>query len=234
MKVYLNNNNIRSTSQTGRGSNGRKILWTKGPSPSLRRLPILPTNPFLQSLFTVLSLQINPRNSNMYSLTAHPTGILFNQPQGSFNDLFSFLYTAGITQNLRFFFPKPTSSLIFLLSTYTVVSFLNPKPHARPKYARSSGVSATILSKNPNQHTSLVRLPSGVRKIFSYYSVVKLGAVMFKEKKHLKNTRSGFWRNKGKGVLVRGVAMNPIDHPHGGRTNAIRYPRTPWGKTTKF
>ena len=128
----------------------------------------------------------------MYSLTAHPTGILFNQPQGSFNDLFSFLYTAGITQNLRFFFPKPTSSLIFLLSTYTVVSFLNPKPHARPKYARSSGVSATILSKNPNQHTSLVRLPSGVRKIFSYYSVVKLGAVIFKEKKHLKNTRSGF------------------------------------------
>jgi ribosomal protein L2 len=28
--------------------------------------------------------------------------------------------------------------------------------------------------------------------------------------------------------------MNPIDHPHGGRTKAIKYPRTPWGKTTKF
>jgi large subunit ribosomal protein L2 len=28
--------------------------------------------------------------------------------------------------------------------------------------------------------------------------------------------------------------MNPVDHPHGGRTKAIRYPRTPWGKTTKF
>ena len=191
MKVYLKKNNIRSVSQTGRGSNGRKIVWTKGSSPSLRRLPILPTNPFLQSLFTVLSLQINPRNSNIYSLTAHPTGVLLNQPQGNFNDLFSFLYTAGITQNLKFFFPKPTSSLIFLLSTYTVVSFLNPRPHAHPKYARSSGVSATILSKNPNQHTSLVRLPSGVRKIFSYYSVVKLGAVMFKEKKTFKKHSIG-------------------------------------------
>jgi large subunit ribosomal protein L2 len=33
---------------------------------------------------------------------------------------------------------------------------------------------------------------------------------------------------------VRGVAMNPVDHPHGGRTKAIRYQRTPWGKTTKY
>ena len=234
MKIYLKNNSVRSSSQTGRGSTGRKIIWTKGPSPANRRLSIIPTNPYLQSIFTVLSLQINPRNNNVYSLTAHPTGFLLNQPQAGFNDLFSFLYTSGFTRNLKFFFPKPTSSLIFLLTTYTAVSFLNPKPHAHPKYARSAGVSATILSKNPNQHTSLVRLPSGVRKIFSYYSVVKLGPVMFKEKKHLKNTRSGFWRGKGKGVLVRGVAMNPIDHPHGGRTNAIKYPRTPWGKTTKF
>jgi ribosomal protein L2 len=33
---------------------------------------------------------------------------------------------------------------------------------------------------------------------------------------------------------VRGVAMNPTDHPHGGRAKSIKYQRTPWGKTTKF
>ena len=38
----------------------------------------------------------------------------------------------------------------------------------------------------------------------------------------------------GKKPKVRGVAKNPTDHPHGGRTKAIKYPRTPWGKTTKF
>ena len=109
MKIYLKHNTVRSISQTGRGGNGRKIVWTKGSSPSVRRLPVIPTNPFLQSLFTVLSLQTNPRNSNVYSLTAHPTGLLLNQPQSGFSDLFSFLYTSGLSQNLKFFFPKPTS-----------------------------------------------------------------------------------------------------------------------------
>jgi large subunit ribosomal protein L2 len=32
---------------------------------------------------------------------------------------------------------------------------------------------------------------------------------------------------------VRGVAMNAVDHPHGGRTKSLRYPQTPWGKSTK-
>jgi large subunit ribosomal protein L2 len=34
--------------------------------------------------------------------------------------------------------------------------------------------------------------------------------------------------------LSRGVAKNPVDHPHGGRNKAIKYQRTPWGKTTKY
>jgi large subunit ribosomal protein L2 len=48
------------------------------------------------------------------------------------------------------------------------------------------------------------------------------------------NTKSGYWRSFGLKSIVRGVAMNPVDHPHGGRTKAIRYQRTPWGKTTKY
>jgi large subunit ribosomal protein L2 len=38
----------------------------------------------------------------------------------------------------------------------------------------------------------------------------------------------------GKKSIVRGVAMNPVDHPHGGRAKSIKYPRTPWGLTTKY
>jgi large subunit ribosomal protein L2 len=54
------------------------------------------------------------------------------------------------------------------------------------------------------------------------------------ENKRYKNTKSGYWRSFGCKPIVRGVAMNPVDHPHGGRTSTIKYPRTPWGKTTKF
>jgi len=43
----------------------------------------------------------------------------------------------------------------------------------------------------------------------------------------LKNTKAGFYKNFGRNSIVRGVAMNPVDHPHGGRTKSIKYPRTP-------
>jgi large subunit ribosomal protein L2 len=41
-------------------------------------------------------------------------------------------------------------------------------------------------------------------------------------------------KKKGKAPRSRGVAKNPVDHPHGGRTKSIKYPRTPWGLTTKY
>jgi large subunit ribosomal protein L2 len=48
------------------------------------------------------------------------------------------------------------------------------------------------------------------------------------------NGKAGYWRSFGLKSIVRGVAMNPVDHPHGGRTKAVKYPRTPWGHTTKY
>merc|ERR1712060_521443 len=102
------------------------------------------------------------------------------------------------------------------------------------QYVRSSGSTAKLISKNKFTHTALVKLPSGVRKIFSIYTIAILGGSYFKQKKNLSNTKSGFWRTQGLRPCVRGVAMNPVDHPHGGRTKSIKYPRTPWGLPTKL
>jgi large subunit ribosomal protein L2 len=77
------------------------------------------------------------------------------------------------------------------------------------------------------EQTALVRLPSQVMKVIAIYSLVMVGSVAFKEKKNLKMTKAGYWISDGKKPKVRGVAKNPIDHPHGGRTKSIRYPRTP-------
>lgn len=209
------------------------MLWTKCSKTIRSYIPLWPRNPVPRSLFTSLNVRVSPYNNVMYSLTAHASGLLLNQRQSSFRDLFSFSYGKFYTSWLQFFFPNPTQALIFTLKPYTRISFIPSHPGYKPIYCLSSGAEAIILSHNINQHTSLVKLPSGVRKIFSYYSLTNLGGVSFKEKRHLVNTKSGFWRSQGKSSLVRGVAMNPVDHPHGGRTNAIRYPRTPWGKTTK-
>jgi hypothetical protein len=49
-----------------------------------------------------------------------------------------------------------------------------------------------------------------------------------------KELRGGDMYRFGQRPKVRGVAMNPVDHPHGGRTKSIRLPKTPWGKVTKL
>tara|TARA_B100000787_G_scaffold82863_1_gene61061 strand:+ start:7433 stop:7678 length:246 start_codon:yes stop_codon:yes gene_type:complete len=75
--------------------------------------------------------------------------------------------------------------------------------------------------------TALVKLPSGVKKVFSTFSLGSLGKVATPENRKSTNTSAGFYKKHGKKSKVRGVAMNPIDHPHGGRAKAIRYQRTP-------
>lgn len=102
------------------------------------------------------------------------------------------------------------------------------------QYVRAAGSKAKIIKMDTRINTAVVKLPSGVRKIFSIYSLGSLGSVLNPTKTNFKNNKAGYYRNYGCKPTVRGVAMNPVDHPHGGRTKSIKYPRSPWGKTTKF
>lgn len=72
-----------------------------------------------------------------------------------------------------------------------------------------------------------MKLPSGVKKVFSTYAIASLGSVALPNQKKCKVNKAGFFSNLGKKSKVRGVAKNPVDHPHGGRNKAIRYQRTP-------
>ena len=81
---------------------------------------------------------------------------------------------------------------------------------------------------------SVVKLPSGVKKLFSIYSTGSKGAVALTNNANFLNKKAGYKKIFGFKPQVRGVAMNPVDHPHGGRAKSIKYQRTPWGKTTKY
>ena len=113
------------------------------------------------------------------------------------------------------------------------VSFLELYPGLGIQYARTPGAAAKFIKINWTEHTAILALPSGVHKAFSLYSVAFLGPAALKSKSLASNTKAGYWKSMGRKSSVRGVAMNPIDHPHGGRTKAIKNPRTPWGKPTK-
>jgi large subunit ribosomal protein L2 len=97
-------------------------------------------------------------------------------------------------------------------------------------FCSSAGTYASLLEKNKN---CKIRLPSGVIITVpeNYFAV--LGSVSNDLYKSLYIGKAGRNRLKGIRPSVRGVAMNPVDHPHGGRTNGGRPSVTPWGIPTK-
>jgi len=114
-----------------------------------------------------------------------------------------------------------------MLPRLSKISLLELFPGRGVQYIRSAGSRGKLIKFDHDRHTALIQLPSGVRKFFSIYSLGSLGSIALGSKKSTANTKAGFYKNQGVKSIVRGVAMNPVDHPHGGRTKAIKYPRTP-------
>ena len=116
----------------------------------------------------------------------------------------------------------------------TNVHCVEMKPGKGGQIARSAGASARIVAKE-GIYTTL-RLHSGeMRQILSECRAT-IGVVSNSENNLRSFGKAGAKRWKGIRPTVRGVAMNPIDHPHGGgegRTSGGRHPSSPWGMPTK-
>jgi ribosomal protein L2 len=114
------------------------------------------------------------------------------------------------------------------------VSLLELLPGNGIQYTRSTGSKATIVKIDTRTGVGVVKLSSGVRKVLSIYSVGSPGTVALFENRRCSNNSAGIRKKYGKKSISRGVARNPVDHPHGGRGKSIKYQRSPWGKTTKY
>ena len=115
----------------------------------------------------------------------------------------------------------------------TVIHNIELRPGQGGKLVRSAGGSAQLMAKEDEY--AQVRMPSGeVRKILVVCraTIGQLGNV---EHENEVIGKAGRQRHKGKRPAVRGIAMNPVDHPHGGgeaRSTSGRPPTTPWGQMT--
>ena len=116
----------------------------------------------------------------------------------------------------------------------TNVHCVEMKPGKGGQIARSAGTYAQIIGKD--QGYAQLRLISGELRMIRAECMATIGAVSNPDQQNIKLGKAGRKRWIGKRPAVRGVAMNPIDHPHGGgegRTSGGRHPVTPWGKPTK-
>ena len=130
---------------------------------------------------------------------------------------------------------KPGNTLLLRnIPVGSVVHCVEMKPGKGAQIARSAGTSAQLAARE-GQYVTL-RLRSGeVRKILADCRAT-LGEVSNSEHSLRKLGKAGASRWRGVRPTVRGVAMNPVDHPHGGgegRTSGGRHPVTPWGVPTK-
>lgn len=99
------------------------------------------------------------------------------------------------------------------------------------KYVRSAGTSSQLIQKIFN--SCKIRLPSGSILETDVNSFATIGKVSNLKHNQQVIGKAGLNRLKSIRPGTRGIAMNPVDHPHGGRTNGGMVPATPWGKPTR-
>jgi large subunit ribosomal protein L2 len=116
----------------------------------------------------------------------------------------------------------------------TQVHAIEMKPGKGAQLVRSAGTSAQLMAREGSMAT--LRLPSSEMRMVHVDCMATIGEVGNSEHENQRIGKAGRSRWLGKRSNVRGVAMNPVDHPMGGgegRSSGGRHPCTPWGKPTK-
>ena len=116
----------------------------------------------------------------------------------------------------------------------TIVHNVELKIGKGGQLARSAGTYVQIVGRD--QDYVILRLSTSEQRLVHGRCMATIGAVSNPDHANISLGKAGRSRWAGKRPSVRGVAMNPIDHPHGGgegRTSGGRHPVTPWGKPTK-
>jgi large subunit ribosomal protein L2 len=219
--------------KSGRDRNGRICVRRKqGSCSSLYRIINFDLSFNINDNYKVVRIEYDPNRSAFL-------GLLYNYKDNSFdyiilpdglsvNDILlnsfesSFKRKSGFRTYLNKF---PLGSLIHNISLSL---------SGKGILCRSRGNFAKILQKNIKNKYVRIRLPSGEERLIHQNCKATLGIVS-NIKKTIKKKNAGWARRMGNRPSVRGVAMNPVDHPHGGgegRTSGGRCSVSPWGKLT--
>jgi large subunit ribosomal protein L2 len=116
----------------------------------------------------------------------------------------------------------------------TIIHNIELKPGKGGQLARAAGSYAQYVGRD--QGYAILKLNSGEQRLVNQNCFATVGAVSNPDHSNVVIGKAGRQRWLGWRPSVRGVAMNPIDHPHGGgegKTSGGRHPVTPWGKPTK-
>lgn len=214
---------------SGRNSLGTIILNGRGGSHK-RFFRLLDFNRFIKNVpAVVVRFEYDPNRSSFIMLVLYYNGFfsyLLAPSMLSVNDI---IINSSLVNN-----KIGSSTNLINITVSSFVHCVSFKYNSLLKLARSSGTFVTLLKRVGL--FVIARLPSKEERFLNLNNTAVLGKLSFNLNKILFKTSAGDMRNMGRRPKVRGVAKNPIDHPHGGgegRTTAGRPSVSPWGVYTK-
>ncbi len=216
------------TKTGGRNNQGRITMWQRGGGHKRRYRKV----DFKRRRFetaTVERLEYDPNRTAFIALIKYPNGdlsyILAPQRLAAGD-----VVEAGAKADIKPGNALPLSSI----PVGTIVHNVELQAGQGGRIARSAGTYVQVVGRDSGY--ALLRLNSGEQRRVRQECMATIGAVSNSDHSNQNFGKAGRNRWKGKRPHVRGVVMNPIDHPHGGgegRTSGGRHPVTPWGKPTK-
>jgi len=233
MKLFYKSLVCSKKQKAGRNNNGRICVRRRqGNSSSLYRIINFNLSFNFNDNYSLVRIEYDPNRSAFI-------GLIYNFKNNSFNYI---LLPNGLSINDILLNPFESSfkrkpGFRSFLEDFPLGSFIHNislSLSGKGILCRSRGSFAKILQKNIKNKYIRVRLPSGEERLIFKFCKATLGTVsLFKKKIGKQN--AGWSRRCGNRPSVRGVAMNPVDHPHGGgegRTSGGRCSVSPWGKLT--
>lgn len=216
---------VRSSS--GRNNFGRLISFRKGGGLKKKLLFLDFKRSFLRVPAIIKSINYNSFRSSFVSLICYKNGYISHvlSAKGLLkgDEILAsncdFVYNVGDSLPLRFI---SIGTLIYNIEIY---------PFSGAQFVRSAGNFAKVL-KQDLFYTHL-RLPSGEERMFNNKCKATIGVVSNETHYLKKFKKAGVLRNLGRRPTVRGIAMNPVDHPNGGRTKGGTPFSDRWGNLSK-
>jgi len=231
-KAIFRNNTIKSLtvskrSISGRNSFGRITMFHRGGGVK-KRYRFVDFKKIISLPGIVRSISYDPNRSSFISLICYQNNVLSytlackNTKIGDFvysNLFYKIPIDLGNTLQLKF---VPPGTFINSISLNTKKAII----------ARAAGVKSQILQHRVDGY-SVIELPSKEQRLINSSNFCTIGEVSNANHSSMVKSSAGVSRRLGRQPIVRGLAMNPIDHPHGGGDTKGRQPCSPWGLLSK-
>lgn len=233
-KKSINQLLLYRINRAGRNNTGKITVFSKGRRKHCTKSRLICFKSFNHNIpGTVCRLEYDPGRSAFIGL------VIFK------NNLFCYILASKnmyVGDTISFYKKKPTTikrgdrAKLLFFGVGSPVYNIEHFPNCGGVYIRSAGTYGSLVKKYLHKGKGLVALPSGKAIFLSLHSYCNYGCVSNANYKKLVLGKAGRSRWLGRKPIVRGVAMNPIDHPHGGGEGKknVKLKKTPWGKINSW